>query len=141
MAVMSVTETQVVPGSSGNVTIEQMTSAEALAVGMWVYKDSNGKAALADNSSSAKAAVYGVTVSASEAANQKVSVQRNRSLTLGAGAAPVVATPYFLSGTGGKACLAADLSAGEYVTFLGFGAAENAFDIDIVASGYAVPAA
>ena len=135
MAVITITEAQVVPAASNRTT---MVSASALAVGDIVYESSSGVATKADNSTAVKAAVKGMCISSCAASGQAVVVQTGGSPTLGAGAAPVQGTVYALSATAGKLYPVADLVSGKYVTIVGVGAASNVLTMHIHASGIAV---
>lgn len=138
MAVLTVTGSQVVIGGTG-ATYEEMVAHEALAVGDFVYKDSDGEAAKADNSSATKAAVYGLVVASAAAAGQKCVVQKTGEPTLGAGAGPAQGTVYFISATAGKVCPAADVTSGLYVTAVCVGSGTNKVKLWNKAAAVAVP--
>lgn len=137
MADLTITATQVLPAATG-ATFEELFAGEALDCGEVYYlKTSDGKAWRALDATAAEASARGIVVSAAKAANQKMVGQRSGLVTLGAGAAPAVGTPYFVSDNAGKIAPLADLGAGDYMTVLGFGASGNKIQLGIVASGIA----
>ena len=117
---LAVTESQVVYDTAGE--IEDGIAAEAIPVGDVVYKDTTlGQFHLAQATTAVKAAACGIAISASEAANQGISVQKSGTITLGAGAGPTVGETYAVSATAGKIAPEGDLVITNYVTTLGIG--------------------
>jgi hypothetical protein len=127
MVDLAITASQVLPGlDSAGATFENGTAAVAVTAGQAVYLDtSTGTYKLADNNStSPEAIVRGIALHAASA-GQPLRIQTGGPLTLGAGAAPVVARPYVLSGTPGAIAPVADLATGMRTTILGVGGATN----------------
>lgn len=141
MANLAITTTEVVAGTVGSPSFDQLVAAEVIDPGEVYYINAVGQAALADNSTAIKAAAKGIAVSGALVAGQYIVGQKNKKVVLGATAAVGQGTPYFLSGTPGKICPAADLAAEDYVTPLGIGGADDDLVLGIAPSGIAVPAA
>lgn len=137
MADLSITATQVLPATSG-ANFEELVAGEAIDLGEVCYKKaSDSKAWRAKVLTAAEAAAIGVAVSCAKAAEQKVVLQKSGSVTLGAGAAPAVGTPYFVSDNAGKIAVLGDLGAADYMTYLGVGESGNKLKLGIVATAIA----
>jgi hypothetical protein len=137
MADLTITATQVLPAATG-VSLDNLYAGEAIDCGEVYYvKAADGKAWLAKALTAAEAAARGVCVGAAKAAGQMMTGQKTGLVTLGAGAAPAVGTPYFVSDNAGKIAPLADLGAADFMTLLGWGASGNKLSLDIGASGIA----
>jgi hypothetical protein len=142
MANLSITEAQVVASTEVGVGFSTAIAGEAIAVGEPCYrKASDSKFYRAKSSgTSEEAEVIGVAVSKATAAGQKCTVQRNKTVTVGAAASVVAGTVFVLAATAGKIAPAADLAATNKVTVIGVGATGNGITLVNWASGNAVPA-
>lgn len=123
------------PGA--NASVGYHANAVALEVGQSVYIDEadNNRLKLADDSSSTKANARGITISKANVANQRVGVVWNgdvENTTSG-----TVSEALFISDTPGSLCPAADLSTGDYGTFMGFRKAATTFTVHVFPSGVA----
>lgn len=143
MADLSITTTQVIATTTNRGThILHGTAGEAITQGQSVYlKSTDNKLYKADaDDSAATAAAVGIAVSAAGVANQQVSYQKSGTIVIGAAASITAGETYFVSDTAGGIKPAADLGAGDYVTYLGVGDASNGIvmpDAGPVASGTA----
>lgn len=137
MADLTITAANVSPGT--NATKETANALAAITAGKVVYKDATtGKFGLAD-SNSATAGVrtpYGIALN-DAAINQPLTVVTSGRVNIGA--VVVIGESYYLSDTPGGICPEADLASGEYPSFIGFGTATTTIDVNIKASGVAVP--
>lgn len=133
MADLSITATQVVSGTDADFFLG--TAGIAVTAGKCMYLDTvSGTLLLADaNGSIDSAAARGIALHEA-AAGQPLKVQIAGSLTLGAGAAPVLSTIYIASGTAGGIAPAADLASGWWTTILGVGIGNNAIRVHIFVS-------
>lgn len=129
MADLVITASQVVP--STNARFQTGDAGEALTAGMPAYRktaDRKWYKADADAVDSAEAA--GIVV-CDAAAGQRVFVQDDGDLVLGAAAAPVAGETYVVSATAGKIAPIADLASGDYVTHLGVGKTGNKLQLHV----------
>lgn len=143
MADLAITASQVLPGAdSAGAVFEQGIAAVAVTAGQVVYQDTSLAGIqykLADNNSTAPEAVAkGIALHAASA-GQPLRIQTRGLFTIGAGAAPAVAKPYFLSGTPGAIAPVADLVTGMRATLLGIGVAGNQIQLNIWASQQVTP--
>lgn len=133
MADLSITASQVLSGADADFYIG--IAGATIVAGKAVYLDSiSGKLLLADaNGSIDSATARGIALHAASD-GQPLKVQIAGSLTLGAGAAPVLSTIYIVSGTAGGIAPAADLASGWWTTVLGVGIGNNAIRVHIFVS-------
>lgn len=137
MADLSITASQVQPGSTG--ALETLTAGSAITAGQPYYKSgTSGYAADADDTSTT-ATVAGIAV-CSASIGQKFVGQKSGTVTIGAGASITAGTVFVLSDTAGGIKPVADLASGDYVSYLGVGNASNGIVLAIHNSGVAVPA-
>jgi len=137
MAALTITTTQVLPAATG-VSFDELYAGEVIAPGQAYYlKASDSKAYLASTATAAEAAARGICVSGALAANQRMVGQKTGDVTLGAGAAPAVGTPYFVGDAPGSIVPLADLGAGDFMHFLGWGKAGNKLQLVNSAAGFA----
>jgi hypothetical protein len=135
MADLTLTTSQVLPSTDAR--FQSGEAGEALTAGMPAYKKpSDSKWYKGDADALETALAGGITV-CDAGAGQRVIVQDDGDLVLGAGAAPVVGETYVLSATAGKICPIADLTTGKYVTHLGVGKTGNKLQLHIHPSGIA----
>lgn len=136
MADLSITAANVVAGSGAET--ENGILGATVTAGQVGYKDSaDGRWKLADNNS-ATAAVrepQGIFLNGG-AAGQPVSVLKSGLLTSGATLTAGVA--YYLSDTPGGICPVADLSTGEYPSFIGIATSASVLKVNITTSGVAL---
>ena len=129
MADTTITAASVVPATSG---IGTALSAGALAIGDLIYLAA-GVATKAVNDTAAHAALAGVVMSASSAANQWITYQRTGPITGGMGTTQGVV--YCASPNAGKICPIADVASGKYVSIIGVGGAAASLILGIFNSG------
>lgn len=133
MADLTITGTSVVKGSNA-ITLSGIAGVTILA-GEAVYLDTaTGTYKLSDTDSATALArgCAGIALNGA-AVNQAVEVQYDGKITIGATVAAGV--PYFLSGTAGKICPLADVAAGDYPLFIGFGVSVTEIDLHLIPSG------
>lgn len=130
MADLVITASQVQPGTGH---IDNLLAGEALTAGQVAYKKtSDGKAykAQADGTEE-EAGALGIVVN-DAALGQRVAVQKDASVTLGAAAAPAVGTVYVVSqAAGGIAPLADLVTTDDFISILGVGDATNTLKLGI----------
>ena len=123
MADLAITAAQVLP--STNARFQGGDAGEALTAGTSAYKKSTDhKWYKADADAQETAEASGVVV-CDAALGQRVVVQDDGDLVVGAAAAPVVGETYVVSAAAGKIAPIADLTTGKYVTHLGVGKTGN----------------
>lgn len=140
MSDLSITASQVQAGT--NADFFDGTAGATVTAGQPVYLDATDNLLkLADaDASLAKANVKGIALHGASL-GQPLRTQTDGTLTLGAGAAPVVGKVYKLGLTAGSWSPIEDMDAGgQYDTNLGVGMATNAVKLDIFASGQISPA-
>lgn len=121
--------------SSGGLQ-RQGTSGEAIDAGTPVYRHTDGKYYKADNTTSAKAAVEGITINGAAAADQPIAIQSGGSIDIGSAEFTLMATPVYLSANAGKMCPYADLTSSSYVTLIGLsGEVGDTIHLSINATG------
>lgn len=138
MAALTITATQVLEGAGALTMVKN--AGEAITAGQVVYLDSSTntwKLAQCDGTA-AEATARGIALNGA-ALGQPVKAQTAGYITLGAGAAPVVGTVYFVSPTAGGISPVADLGSTNYVSVLGVGGSTNILRMSIHNSGSAVP--
>jgi hypothetical protein len=137
MADLSITAAQVLPGSdAASPQFAQGIAGAAITAGQALYLDSTTNTyKLADNDATAAAesVVAGIALHAA-GTGQPIRLQTAGPITLGAGAAPAVATIYCLSATAGGIAPSADLATGDRTTILGVGGASNTIILRINSS-------
>lgn len=140
MADVSVTASQVQPGSiDAGADFLTLVAAETIAQGKTCYVNASMQLALADADASALTArTRGIAVNAGSA-GQKVTIQTDGPLTLGAAATLTVGASYYQSPNPGGICLIADVLQGDYVTYLGIAITAAILDMQIHQSGVQVP--
>lgn len=142
MADLTVTATQVLPGAeSAGATFASGVAGATITAGQPVYLDtttSTYKVADNNDTSATLAVVAGIALHGA-ASGQPLKIQTGGPFTIGAGAAPTVGIIYCLSATAGGIAPSADLATGNRVTILGVGAASNAINLRIYASGQTKP--
>lgn len=124
MANLTITPAQVLAGADCD--FYQGIAGEATTAGQACYLDDlTNRLRLADaNASQEAAAVKGIALHAASA-EQPLRLAVSGTLTLGAGAAPVLATVYIAGATAGSIAPVADSVSGWYTTVLGVGGASN----------------
>lgn len=135
MAALTITPSQVIQGEDAK--IAQGRLGATVTAGQPVYFDENTRRYYpADANTTLQGAdVVGIPLNGG-AAGQSVRIQTEGTITLGAGAAPVVGTVYVLGAiAAGDIVPAADLASGWYRTILGVGASDNTLVLGIFASG------
>ena len=133
MAVLSITATSVVQGS--NAVTEAGLAGAAITAGQVVYRDDTSRKFLLADSVSATAATrrpLGIALNGA-ALNQPVVVQKAGDVTIGA--ALTAGVVYYLSGTAGGICPAADLASGDYPCVIGMAKTTAVLTIDIQTTG------
>jgi hypothetical protein len=135
MTALTITDTQVQPGTT-DATFEFGTAGATITAGQVVYLDATTNTyKLADsNLSAAGATARGIALNGA-ASGQPLKIQTGGTITLGAGAAPVVSTVYLLANVAGSIIPAADLASLDRTTILGVGAATNTLILKINVSG------
>ncbi len=140
MADLSITAAQVIAGSDAD--FFDGTAGATITAGQTIYQDSvDNLLKLADSDGSlAKANCKGIALHGASL-SQPLRIQTRGTITLGAGAAPVVGKVYKLSITPGGISPIEDMDAGGmYDTNIGVGASTNRLLLDLYASGQIVPA-
>lgn len=139
MTALSITDTQVQPGTT-DAQFYFGTAGATITAGQAVYLDAaTNLVKLADSDlSAAAAAAIGIALNGAST-GQPVKVQTGGTITLGAGASPVVATIYCLARVAGSIIPAADLVQNDRTTILGVGAATNTLIMKIHASAQVKP--
>lgn len=135
MAVITITPAAVLRSDSAELAPDGIAG-ESISQGMFIYRDvTDGKLKLADNSTAAKAAVVGMSITAA-AANQPL-----KYITLGDVTVDNVAIGevYVLSATPGKMCLRSDLISTNFTTILGGAKTVTNFRLSVVSLGVALP--
>jgi hypothetical protein len=133
MTDLVITATSVLPGA--NCHHRTCVAGVAVTAGQVLYKEAaSGKLKLLDNDSAAAEVrtFYGIALHGA-AANQPVVVHKKGQITIGATVAAGV--PYFTSVNGGGIAPVADLAAGQYITFLGWGISATVIDVQPVYAG------
>lgn len=127
MAALTVTASQVIPDTSGE--IRNGIAGAAITAGKAVYKDTSANVwqlADADALATVKEGFdAGIAISTAEVANQRIAVQVSGSPTIGAGAAPAAGQTYVVGLTAGDISLEADPVAGDFICILGVGSGTN----------------
>ena len=133
MADLSITATSVVQGS--NAVTEAGLAGAAITTGQVVYRDETTRKFLLADTDSATAATrrpLGIALNGA-ALNQPVVVQKAGDVTIGA--ALTAGVVYYLSGTAGGICPAADLASGDYPCVIGMAKTTAVLTIDIQTTG------
>lgn len=126
MVALSITAAQVVADEAGAIQYDDAN--EAITPGQAIYYDATlrkWRLADADAVATVPANRVGIAISQAAAAGQGVGGQKTGSVTLGAGAAPVVGTAYYVGPTAGSIVPEADVLSGDFPCLLGFGSASN----------------
>jgi len=132
MADLTITAAQVALVSGETVT---RVAGAAITAGQTCYYDSAaGTAKLADNDAATTDDVEGLAL-CSCASGQHVVLQKNGTITLGAGAAPTEGQVYILSSTAGGICPISDLASADYLTILGAANGSNQLVMKIHITG------
>lgn len=141
MADLAITATQVLPGlDTAGATFENGIAGVTVTAGQPVYLDSSTSTwKLADNNSTAPEAVARGIALHPASPGQPLKVQTGGPITLGAGAAPVLAKIYVLSGTPGAIAPVTDLVTGMRTTILGVGGPLNTLIMRIWATQQVAP--
>jgi hypothetical protein len=133
MAALTITTTQVLIGTGGNITTRN--AAVAITAGQALYVDGNNQWALAAAGLTAlEAAVAGIALN-SAGVGQPVTACIAGPVTLGAGAAPAVGQVYAVGATAGAIVPYTDLIATNRVSLLGWGIAANALQVSFQLTG------
>lgn len=133
MADIVVTAASVVKGAGASVT--DMTAGATITAGQVIYKEAaTGLAKLADaDSATAEARIpYGIALNGA-AVSQPVEVLRSGLLTTGA--TLTAGTEYWLSGTPGAFCPAADKAAGDRSVLIGIATSTSVMRVLMIDSG------
>jgi hypothetical protein len=140
MAALTITSTQVLPGATAAIARYTVATGATITAGQAVYVVSGRLVNLADCDGADPLAKMcrGIALN-SAAAGQPVSVLERGDITLGAGAAPVNGTPYFLSPTPGGISPLADMLTGDAVIYLGMGIGNNTIAVHIHITAAQVP--
>jgi hypothetical protein len=139
VAALTITATQVVPGTGATITRYTAGSGQTFTAGMTVYDQGFHVAGIADADGSAASAVcVGIALNGASP-GQPVDVLEAGLITLGAGAAPAEGTPYFLSPTAGGISPLADVLSADYLVYLGMGIGSNQLSVQIHNTGAQVP--
>jgi hypothetical protein len=142
MADLTITATQVLPGTdSEGAQFAQGLAGATITAGQVLYLEASSNTyKLADNNdtSSALAVAAGIALNGASS-GQPVRLQTAGPVTIGAGAAPAVATIYVLSATAGGIAPSADLATGNRATILGVGMATNRIQLRINSTGQVKP--
>lgn len=136
MADLTITATSVVKGTGASTRAG--TAGATITAGQPVYLDSTTdtyKLADCDSATAAVRSPAGIALNGA-ASGQPVTVLDGGPITIGATVAASV--PYFLSPTAGGICPLADILAGDYAVFLGFGISTTQIDVTIVEAGVAL---
>lgn len=134
MANLTITPAQVLAGTDCD--FYQGIAGETVAAGQACYLDDvTNRLRLADaNASQETAAARGISLHAASS-EQPLRLAVSGTLTLGAGAAPLLSTIYIAGATAGGIAPAADLAAGWYTSLLGVGGPNNTLIMNVFASG------
>lgn len=138
MTDISITAANVIAGS--NATIRHGTAGATITAGQVVYLDqaTTGRWKLADGDSasaeSRAGAVAGIALNGASD-GQPIAVQTAGDITIGG--TLTAGDPYYLSGTAGGICPAADVTGGVYNTLLGLASSATVLALDIQYSGVA----
>jgi hypothetical protein len=138
MTDIAITATSVVAGNTAKVT--HGTAGASITAGQVVYlSPTTGKWDLADTDSATAAAraAHGVALNGA-AIGQPISVCTEGPVTIGG--AILAGVAYYLSGTPGGICPAADLAAGDYPCLIGMGASTTVLNVGIVYPGVVLAA-
>ena len=130
MAALTITASQVIAGADAD--FYQGLAGETITAGKSCYLDElTNRIRLADaNGSLETAEVKGIALNAASN-GQALRLQTGGTITLGAGAAPVLSTIYIVGATAGDIAPAADLGSGWYTSVLGVGGASNTLKMKI----------
>jgi len=130
MATYTLTSANIAPGAVGKVVV----AGAAIAAGQWVYLDAgdSNKAKLADNTTEAKATVYGMAIDSAVAAGQPLHVMTSGAITVGAATFSKTGQLLVISPTAGKMMDVDDLpGGGEFPTVVGWSTSATAMMIAI----------
>jgi len=133
MADISITAANVVAGNGA--TSESMVAGATITAGQVIYKEaSTGQAKLADcDSATAEARIpYGIALNGG-ATGQPIKVLRSGLLTCGG--TLTAGTEYWLSGTAGAFCPAADKASGDRSVLIGVATTTAIMKVQIIDSG------
>jgi len=134
MADLTITVTQIVPGSDAQLAYG--TAGATITAGQAVYLDAATSTWKLFDANDTATNTYTPGLALNGASStQAITVQMGGSLTLGAGAAPVLSTIYIASATPGGIAPAADLTSGWVTTILGVGGATNNLKMKVYTSG------
>lgn len=138
MTALSITATQVQPGTDASVVFRQGIAGATITAGQAVYLDATTDTyKLADSDlSAAGAAAVGIALNGA-AAGQPLRIQCAGDITIGAAATMTVGVIYVLSSTAGGIAPAADIVAGVRVTLLGVASSASVLRMALFASGVA----
>lgn len=134
MADLTITAAQVLPVSGYR--SETRVAGATITAGQAVYRDSSQTWQLADGDAALTAAAAGIALNGASA-GQPCQVQTGGTITLGAGAAPVVGETYCASLTAGGIAPDADILTGDFKTILGIGIGSDQVKLGILVSGVA----
>jgi hypothetical protein len=136
MADLTITASQVQPGTGRDVTTAQGTAGATITAGQAVYMDEtdSNKIKLADADTLAASKVLGIALHAA-LSGQPVVYQKTGIITLGTGAAPTKGTSYWVSSTAGGVGIFGDLGASAYRTLLGIADSTSTLKLGILQSG------
>ncbi len=138
MTDLAVTATQVIPSAGAQKSTG--LCGETIAAGQICYLDAaTSRYKLTDANDAARNTQDPVVALNSGGSEQPLVVQRGGTVTLGAGASPVVGTVYVASGTPGGICPIADLPSAAKVIVVGVGGATNTLGLCLFNSGSAKP--
>lgn len=132
MAALSITTTQVIPGSgSGRYAAN---AAETITAGQAVYKNSAGTVALSDADDNTDYQCDGIALNGASA-GQPVNVQTTGTIVIGTAASVAQGTAYFVGPTPGAIGPVADVLSGDRLIYLGIGDDSNGIVLNIHNSG------
>lgn len=136
-AAMSITAANVLPGTGAKT--KTGISGGTLTAGAAIYEDETDskKLKLADADALASSVVKGIALNGASA-GQPVSYLTEGLITIGG--TVTIGVPYFLHTTAGGIGLLGDLTAGDYVTYLGTGISATQIDVMIHSSQFTVQA-
>lgn len=136
MADLSITAANV-SLTSGNATVEQVVYGATITQGQVLYEDANdsNKYKLADNDDVTQAAAKGIALTPGASGEKGYVVKKG---PIDVGATLTVGSRYYVGESGGIAP-EADIGTGEFVTLLGIATAAGVLELNINASGIAVP--
>lgn len=131
MPPLTITAAQVLPGTGAIIVRYTAGVAQTITAGQAVYDQGSFVAGLADcDAGSGAHACVGIALNAASP-GQPVNILQRGPITLGAGAAPVNGTPYFLSPIAGGIAPLADILTGDRLVYLGCGIGTNQVNIQI----------